>query len=93
LYATRVTRQGDRLIIETLSPFGFGTRRHEFDRDQIEGTSFYHGQMRTPRHSINAPWHTLSVKGRRLPFILDAQAEELEVAAIRNFIRSPKRRD
>lgn len=78
-YVVRLGRVGDRVVIETLTPWGIGARRHDFALSQLGESAYYHGRMHTPRgHSVNAPWITLRVAGQWLPFLLDLQAEVIE---------------
>jgi hypothetical protein len=39
--------------------------------------AFRHGQKQTGDMTISAPWYSVRIPGRRLPFILDAQGEFL----------------
>lgn len=41
---------------------------------------------------VRAPWLTLRVDGRRMPYILDAQAERFEQAAVRGLVGAGRRR-
>jgi hypothetical protein len=83
LYALRVEVRGDTIGITTMTPFG--RRLREFARSQIGRSAYYQGRMyhRQPsggRDSlwVNAPWITLRVAGRRFPFIIDLQADQID---------------
>lgn len=92
-YAVRVLRDGDRLHIETLTPWALGHWHYEFPVTQVEGTSFHEGRLRTYKHNVNAPWMTLRISGRRFPFILDAQAETMNGSGIEGLTKAkPKNR-
>lgn len=43
-------------------------------------------------NGVRAPWVTLRVAGRRVPYILDAQAERCDEPAIRGLVRAGRRR-
>lgn len=92
-YAVRVMRDGDRLLIETLTPWALGTWLYEFDVSQVEGTHHHEGRMQTVKHSVNAPWMTLRIAGRRFPFILDEQAETMVGSGLSTLTKAkPKKR-
>lgn len=80
-YAVRLTREGDRVDIRTMTPWG--TRRHRLAVADFRGGAYFHGRQRNPRGpSVDAPWITLRVAGRRLPFIVDLQAETVNKGAL-----------
>jgi hypothetical protein len=69
---------GSSAIYHTLALFG--TRAHSVHPDDIESTRSNKGVLKiggtatgpiVPR--VNAPWKSVRVKGRRLPFIIDGQ--------------------
>ncbi len=78
-YVLRLSRTGNSLQIETIAPFG--RHRHVFEIAAVAGTAHHHGRL-TLRQHVNAPWLTLRIAGRSLPFILDLQAERLDKAAL-----------
>ncbi len=89
MYVVDLTRHGDRVKIVTLSPLG---RQHfEYATSEVGKSAYYHGRVDygVPSSSakglwVNAPWITLRVVGRRFPFVLDLQAEVINLAALRN---------
>ena len=91
LYATGLAREGDRVSIDTLTPWGIGARRHEFDISQIGESAYHHGRLNRPAglgagmalmQRVDAPWITIRTAGRRLPFIFDLQAEIINIGAL-----------
>ncbi len=89
MYVVDLSRHGDRVQIVTLSPLG--RQNFEYATSEIGKSAYYHGRVDhgVPSSSakglwVNAPWITLRVVGRRFPFILDLQAEEINVAALRD---------
>ena len=83
IYATHLERGNGKVIIQTLNPWGIGTRRHEFDIAQIGEAAYHEGRTRSFRGpSVNAPWISLRTAGRRLPFVLDLQAEIIEIGPL-----------
>jgi hypothetical protein len=55
----------------------FGTARHVCDASEIVGGRRHRGKLTTPWLSVDAPWRTIRLAGRRLPLILDLQGEVL----------------
>ncbi len=78
-YVLRLSRTGGSLQIETLAPFG--RHRHAFEIAAVTGTRHHRGRL-TLRQHVHAPWLTLRISGRSLPFILDLQAERFDRAAL-----------
>jgi hypothetical protein len=85
IYLTRIERLRDAVSLTVLGilrpatisfpPSAFG-----------QGGAEYEGKM-SARVSVNAPWMTLRVRGRLLPFVVDLQAEYVNVSAIRALAR------
>ena len=89
LYLVRIERERDDV---TLTSIGIlMPRRQLFPLSAFVGVSSYEG--RSEGHiSVNAPWMTLRVAGRRLPFIVDRQAERIDAHAIASLAkRRPQR--
>jgi len=75
-----------RLIVRT--PTYFGTRTEQFQLSQIEGTSRRRGQFSNPVGvSVDAPWHALSIRGKRLSYIVDAQGRWLDPELARQLLK------
>lgn len=92
-YAVRVLRDGDTVIVETLTPWALGNWRHAFPVTRVAGSSYYEGRLRTYKHNVNAPWLTLRIVGRRIPFMLDAQAETILGSGLDGLTKAkPKKR-
>jgi len=87
LYALGIERRGDRVTITTMTAFG---RRHrEFALCELGESAYHHGRIGhvTPSGGsaglwVNAPWITLRAAGRRFPFIIDLQAETINIGAL-----------
>jgi len=82
IYALHISRIGDQLRLVTMTPMG------GFDRniplEDVGKSAYYHGRLnpmtvRGGAIKVNAPWITLRIRGRRLPVIIDLQAEFIEV--------------
>ena len=90
VYLMRLERDGDALALTTLGflfPHTFLVRLSD-----LTGSTTYDDDK--PGVSLaEAPWITLRVKGYRLPFIVDLQAEHVNAGAIRALIRRKKKDD
>lgn len=81
LYAVRISKEHDQIEMETMAIVGTTMRR--FTVADFDGGSYHRGRMQSGRgQSVNAPWITLRVKGRRIPFIADVQAEKIDRSAL-----------
>ena len=87
VYALEISRAGERIGITTMTPFG--EREREFPMSEIGKSAYYHGRVRHTLPSggigalwVDAPWITIRVRGHRLPFVADLQAEVIDIAAI-----------
>jgi len=78
-YLTRIERDGDKVALTTLGIISPGTRI--FRVSDFTGQGHRHGQM-SGRIAVNAPWIALRVAGVRLPFVVDLQAEHVDIDAI-----------
>lgn len=75
-YVLRLVWRGgaETVRVETLRPFGRAWR--DIHGDQVTGLTRYEGTLHVPRgHHVDAPWVSLRVAGRRLPFVVDLQGE------------------
>jgi hypothetical protein len=85
LYVVRLDLNGDQVEVETMRLIGTATR--PIPAAAVMGGKYYHGSMRLYRTpSVNAPWATMRVEGRRLPYLLDAQAEHIDKKGLRKLI-------
>jgi len=87
LYALHISREGDVIHITTMTPIG--QRNREFPISDIGEGAYYHGRVQHVLETgasggiwTNAPWITLRARGHRLPFIIDLQAELLEIGML-----------
>jgi hypothetical protein len=81
LYLTRIERLRDEVRLTVLGILRPRTLR--FPPSAFgDGGAEYQGKM-SARVSVNAPWMTLRVRGRLLPFVVDMQAEHVDRSAIR----------
>jgi hypothetical protein len=87
LYVLRIELRGDTVAIATMTPFG--RRKREFARSELGGSAYHHGRMHHRSAAgergglwVNAPWITLRVAGRQLPFIIDLQADEIDAGRL-----------
>ena len=84
VYALHISRVGKQVHITTMTPFG--SRKRQFQVSDIGQSAYYHGRVPPlPGSStaagiwVNAPWMTLRARGHRLPFVIDMQAELLDL--------------
>ncbi len=92
LYVLRLTRDEDEIIIDTLTPWGVGAHRHSFVVSDLGKSTYHHGRSSVARSTgipggflslnVDAPWITLHATERRLPFLLDLQAETIDTDAL-----------
>lgn len=61
------------LTFETLR--WWGKANFTVPQADVIGSDYHHGQMQTIYHTVNAPFHFVRLKGRRLPLILDGQGQ------------------
>lgn len=75
LYVTTLVydERSDRLYVRTLTFVGH--RNRVFSAGDVDGSSFHGGEFWAGGVWVNAPWVTLRMRGRSLPFIVDAQGE------------------
>jgi len=65
--------RSDRLHVRTLS--FLGNRDRVFSAADVQGSSYHGGDFWAGGVAVNAPWVTVRMRGRRWPFIVDAQGE------------------
>ncbi len=87
LYALRIERSGDRVSITTMTPLGRQVRVYGIT--ELGESAYHHGRARHVHESgarggiwVNAPWITLRVVGRRFPFVIDLQADDIDIGAL-----------
>jgi transmembrane protein TMEM70 (proton-transport ATP synthase complex) len=67
----------------------FGTRRHAFDVSGVLGSVYHEGELDSDlAPSVDAPWTSVSLAGRRLPLIVDQQGEFLQQELMDELFRS-----
>jgi len=79
LYLTRIERHGDAVLLTALGALRPVLHRYAV-ADLVPGKA-YEGRV-SGRISVDAPWLTLRVTDRKMPFVVDLQAERADVAAI-----------
>ncbi len=82
LYLLKLERDGERILIQTLSALGMGFRQHVFEARDIRKAAYFEGKLLLDL-SVDAPWVKLNFAGRRLPFILDLRAETVRVSELK----------
>jgi hypothetical protein len=60
---------------------GFGPRL-EFAADRVARVGFNEGKSHAGGISVNAPWYSVRLRGRRLPLIVDLQGDFLDEHAV-----------
>ena len=79
-YIGAVDELDGHAVIEHIGLFGRPLRI--IRPEDLRGTSFQDGQYRAGGLVVNAPWHTVRLRGRRLPLILDVQGKVLDRARL-----------
>jgi hypothetical protein len=64
------------LRIRTVGPIG--SPEHVLQPDDIVSGVYRDGYLRANGQTVNAPWFTVRLRGRRLPLILDPQGDVLD---------------
>lgn len=91
LYVVKLSREKELICIEALPIWGLGRKRYSFDVSEVGEAAYHHGRMKrgvttsagsTLFQNIDAPWITLRIAGKRLPFILDLQAEVIKIGPL-----------
>ena len=75
-YVVSVRSLGGRLYIRTANLFGGAER--EFDVNDVQALEFRSGKTVTYKANVNAPWKKMRIRGMKLPFIIDMQAEYID---------------
>jgi hypothetical protein len=88
LYITKVERDGATVALTTLGVFG--STVHRYDAAAFTQGRQYEGWM-SARTKVHAPWLALRVAGRRIPFVVDLQAEVIKIGAL-EALGQPERR-
>ncbi len=79
-------RDACRLVVRT--PGFILTRRESFAPSEIGGTGYRKGRLVNPAGvSVDAPWHSLKIKGRRFGYIIDAQGHWLDPDLARQVLK------
>lgn len=82
----RFDAAGKRLHLRTLGMFGDGAAIVPLDR--LKQANFKHGRLDNPVGvSVNAPWISLRVEGRGIPYIIDGQGRIHDPALFARLIR------
>jgi hypothetical protein len=68
----------DTVHLRTIGPLR--SPLHVFRPEDLGGGRYHDGQFETYKHSVNAPWYTVRVRGRRIPLILDPQGDVIDDA-------------
>ncbi|HEX6038402.1 hypothetical protein [Longimicrobium sp.] len=66
--------------------------RMEVPVDDVEGSTYHAGRSNTGDFTVNAPWVSVRLRGRRLPLIVDAQGEFIRrELVVEHLFRAPRR--
>ena len=79
-----VDEQAQRVRFATVR--WFGSARFDVPAQDILGSSYQRGRLETPSHTVDAPFHFIRLRGRRLPFILDGQGRFLLPALVNRWL-------
>lgn len=78
-YVTRIEADEAGEYRVTVAGFGRGLR---FGDDAVARAGFNDGISHAGGISVNAPWYSLRLRGRRLPLIIDLQGDFLDERAV-----------
>ena len=89
LYVLRMSLQGNTVTMQVMAPFGRSEK--VYDASDLGEGAYHEGKIfdldeHNRRHAVprvDAPWITLKSRGQFWPYILDAQAEEIDIDRIR----------
>jgi hypothetical protein len=81
-YVAAIRYDATRQVVELDTPRLTGTRTQVVRASDVTGGHYYAGRLQTAGSSVNAPWTSLRIRGRRLPFILDEQGTVLDAALL-----------
>jgi hypothetical protein len=84
-YVTRMERNGDLLHICTIQPFGM--HRFEVPVREVKIGRYYSPVIVSRGQYVNAPWRTLRINEKRLPFVIDMQAAQINEAELKRINR------
>lgn len=82
-YVIRMESDASELILTTLGMLS--PTAHRIPRGSVERIGSHDGWI--DNSIVQAPWLTLRVAGRTLPFVLDLQAERIDRPAIAGLLR------
>jgi hypothetical protein len=79
-YVAAMHEEGDAIVVRTAA---VPSRTHRIGFERIGRRVVHDGKLEVgDAPSVHAPWITLPVAGYKLPFIVDMQAEKVDVQAI-----------
>ncbi len=76
--------QAKLLRVRTVGFLGYAEQT--INPADILRSRYHHGKFQTPEMTVNAPWTSLKIRGRRWPLILDAQGEFCEPKLLRKLL-------
>lgn len=68
----------------------FGSAEYTIAREDLRGARYYEGKL-DGDGAVDAPWYSLAVKGRRLPFLVDAQGTFHDRQVFAGYVASTSR--
>jgi len=77
-YVVELGVDAGHLRIATLNPWRVAPRIEIVRLSELRGGRHFPGRLAKGRSGVHAPWITLRVRDRKLPYILDLQAESLD---------------
>ena len=89
-YVVSMRRVGDELYVSTANRFVGQGRKIAVD--DVQSLDYRAGKTITHKAYINAPWRKMRIRGIKLPFIIDMQAEYIDKAGFDNLLASSRRR-
>ncbi len=88
-YIVSMRRDGSQLYIRTAAQLrGPG---HVFAAGDVVSLDYHAGKTLTYKAYVNAPWKKMRIRGVRLPFIIDMQAEYINKAELEKLLARNRR--
>jgi hypothetical protein len=85
-YVVGLRVEADHLRIATLSLWGGEPRVERVPLRDLRGGRYFHGRLDSGRSRVHAPWITLRIRHRKLPYLLDLQADSLKTGRLASLL-------
>lgn len=85
-YVAKIEFDEQNQVLHIYTVSFFGSAKHEINASKISSSQYHKGELNLDIH-VKAPWRTVRIKGRRLPFIVDEQGVFLEKKIMNKLFR------